>query len=95
MVKERDYNVGPWYLILPSIIHVEFPGGETGTGFVLWNLLIALIFIFALPLVPGVRSLPQKLRLCRLIARYPTPGEEIPPDPDARLQPVLQKEGPT
>ncbi len=94
MVKERDYNVGPWYLILPSIIHVEFPGGETGTGFVLWNLLIALIFIFALPLVPGVRSLPQKLRLRRLIARYPTPGEEIPPDPDARLHPGLPKEGP-
>lgn len=95
MVKERDYNVGPWYLIIPAIIHVEFPGGETGTGFVLWNLLIALIFVFALPLVPGVRSLPQKLRLRRLIARYPTPGEKIPPDPDARLHPVLREEGRT
>ena len=92
MVKERDYNVGPWYLIIPAIIHVEFPGGETGTGFVLWNLLIALIFIFALPLVPGVRSLPQKLRLRRLIARSPAPGEKIPPDPDARLHPVLREE---
>jgi hypothetical protein len=92
MVKERGYNVGPWYLILPAIIHVEFPNGVTGTGFVLWNLLFALIFIFVLPLVPGVRSLPRKLRLYRLIARYPTPGEKIPPDPDARLHPVLQKE---
>jgi hypothetical protein len=35
MVKERDYNVGPWYLIIPAIIHVERPGGVTGTGFVL------------------------------------------------------------
>ncbi len=94
MVKERDYSVGPWYLIIPAIIHVEFPNGVTGTGFVLWNLLFALIFIFALSLVPGVRSLPQKLRLRRLIARYPTPGEEIPPDPDARLHPGLPKEGP-
>jgi hypothetical protein len=92
MVKERDYSVGPWYLILPAIIHVEFPNGVTGTGFVLWNLLFALIFIFALPLVPGVRSLPQKLRLHRLIVRSPTPGEKIPPDPNARLDPVLQKE---
>ena len=92
MVKERGYNVGPWYLIIPAIVHVEFPNGVTGTGFVLWNLLLALIFIFALPLVPGVRSLPQKLRLHRLIARYPTPGEQIPPDPDARLHPVLHEE---
>lgn len=94
MVKERGYNVGPWYLIIPAIIHVEFPAGETGAGFVLWNLLIALILIFALPLVPGVRSLPRKLRLYRLIVRYPTSGEEIPPDPNARLHPVLRKEGP-
>ena len=91
MVKERDYNVGPWYLIIPAVVHVEFPNGVTGTGFVLWNLLIALIFIFVLPLVPGVRSLPQKLRLRRLIARYPVPGEKIPPDPDARLHPVLRE----
>jgi hypothetical protein len=53
MVKERGYNVGPWYLIIPAIIHVEFPGGGTGTGFVLWNLLIALILIFALPVITG------------------------------------------
>ena len=92
MVKERDYPVGPWYLIIPAIIHVKLPGGVTGTGFVLWNLLVALIFIFVLPLVPGIRSLPRKLRLSRGIARYPTPGEQIPPDPNARLDPVLQKE---
>ena len=92
MVKERDYNVGPWYLIIPAIIHVKFPQGVTGTGFVLWNLAVALIFIFVLPLVPGIRSLPRLLRLSRLIARYPTRGEKIPPDPDAQLHPVLQKE---
>jgi hypothetical protein len=92
MVKERDYPVGPWYLIIPAIIHVKFPGGVTGSGFVLWNLLVALIFIFVLPLVPGIRSLPRKLRLYRGIARYPTPGEQIPPDPNARLNPVLKKE---
>jgi hypothetical protein len=92
MVKERDYPVGPWYLIIPAIIHVKFPSGVTGTGFVLWNLAVALIFIFALPLVPGIRSLPRKLRLQRGIARYPTPGEQIPPDPNARLNPVLRKE---
>ena len=95
MVKERGYPVGPWYLIIPAIIHVKLPQGVTGTGFVLWNLLVALIFIFALPLVPGIRSLPRKLRLYRGIARYLTPGEKIPPDPDARLHPVLQKEEPT
>jgi hypothetical protein len=92
MVKERDYNVGPWYLIIPAIIHVEFPNGVTGTGFILWNLLVALLFIFALPLVPGVRSLPRRLRLHRLIVRRPTPGEQIPPDPSARLHPVSRKD---
>jgi hypothetical protein len=92
MVKERGFPVGPWYLIIPAIIHVKLPQGVTGTGFVLWNLLVALIFIFALPLVPGIRSLPRKLRLYRGIARYPAPGEKIPPDPNARLNPILQKE---
>jgi len=94
MVKERDYNVGPWYLIIPSIIHVKLPGGVTGTGFVLWNLAVALFFIFVLPLVPGLRSLPRLLRLYRVFARYQARGEEIPPDPNARLHPVLQEEGP-
>jgi hypothetical protein len=92
MVKERDYNVGPWYLIIPAIIHVKFPQGVTGTGFVLWNLLVALIFIFVIPLVPGIRSIPRKLRLYRGIVRYPTRGEQIPPDPNDRLDPVLRKE---
>jgi hypothetical protein len=92
MVKERDYNVGPWYLIIPAIIHVKFPQGVTGTGFVLWNLLVALIFIFVIPLVPGIRSIPRKLRLYRGIVRYPTRGEQIPPDPNDRLNPVLRKE---
>ena len=95
MVKERDFNVGPWYLIIPAIIHVKLPQGVTGTGFVLWNLAVALIFIFAIPLVPGLRSLPRLLRLHRLIARRPVPGEEIPPDPNARLHPVLRDEAPT
>jgi len=94
MVKERGYSVGPWYLIIPAIIHVEFPNGVTGTGFVLWNLLVALLFIFALPLLPGVRSLPRLLRLPRLIVRRPMAGEEIPPDPDAGRHPELQEVGP-
>jgi len=93
MVKERGFGVGPWYLIIPSIIHVEFPNGVTGSGFVLWNLLVALLFIFALPLLPGLRSLPRLLRLPRLIVRRPAPGEEIPPDPTDQPHPVLLKEG--
>jgi hypothetical protein len=64
----------------------------TGTGFILWNLLVALLFIFVLPLVPGVRSLPRLLRLPGLIVRRPTPGEQIPPDPGARLHPALHEE---
>ena len=38
----------------------------------------------------NVRNYVPALR--RLIARYPTPGEKIPPDPDARLNPVLREE---
>lgn len=94
MVKERAYNVGPWYLIIPAIIHVKLPGGVNGRGFVLWNLLAALIFIFVLPLVPGVRSLPRLLRLHRPIVRYPARGEQIPPDPNARLHPALREKEP-
>ncbi|VAV89145.1 hypothetical protein MNBD_ACTINO01-1343, partial [hydrothermal vent metagenome] len=51
MVKERGFPVGPWYLIIPAIFHVKFPGGSVGTGFVLWNLFAALIFLFVVPLV--------------------------------------------
>lgn len=75
MVKERGFNVGPWYLIVPSVFHVDFPGGTTGSGFVLWNLLFAAILLFFVPLVPGVRSLPRRLKLYRFIYRYPKPGE--------------------
>jgi hypothetical protein len=63
MVKERDYPVGPWYLSSRRSSTSNSPGGVTGTGFVLWNLLVALILIFALPLIPGIRSLPRK-RAC-------------------------------
>ena len=83
MVKERGFFVGPWYLILPAIIHVKFPGGSTGTGFVLWNLLFALLFIFAVPLVPGLRDLPRHLRLYRLIYRYPVRHEQHDSGEDA------------
>lgn len=75
MVKERGFAVGPWYLFLPAVIHVELPGGSTGQGFVLWNLAFAAFFLFAVPLVPGLRDLPRHLRLYRLMYRYPLPGE--------------------
>ena len=74
MIKERGFPVGPWYLILPAIIHVLLPGGGTGFGFTLWNLALALVFLLAVPLLPGLRSLPQRLRLYRLVYRYPLPG---------------------
>jgi len=61
---------------------------------VLWNLLAALLFIFAVPLVPGLRNLSRLLRLPRLIVRRQAPGEEIPPDPNAGQHPELQKVGP-
>ncbi len=72
MVKERGFSVGPWYLIIPAIFHVKFPKGATGTGFVLWNLLAASIFLLAVPLLPGLRNLPRRLRLYRFVYRYPT-----------------------
>lgn len=89
MVKERGFAVGPWYLILPAVFHVEAPGGSTGTGFVLWNLAAALFFILVVPLVPGLRSLPARLRLHRFIYRYPRPGDPLPAD--ARTQPPLEE----
>jgi hypothetical protein len=58
MVKERGFAVGPWYLVAPAIFHVYFPGGSTGQGFVLWNLALAAVLLFIVPLAPGVRSLP-------------------------------------
>ncbi len=75
MVKERGFSVGPWYLIIPAVIHVKLPGGEGAQGFILWNLLFAALLLFAVPLVPGVRSLPRYLKLYRFIYRYPTKGE--------------------
>src|SRR6266700_5929585 len=75
MVKERGFPVGPWYLIIPSVFHVYFPGGVTGPGFVLWNLLFAVILLFRVPFAPGVRDIPRYLKLYRFIYRYPTPGE--------------------
>ena len=78
MVKERGFAVGPWYLIVPAVIHVELPGGSSGLGFALWNLLFASIVILVLPLLPGVRDLPRRLRLYRLVYRYPNSVEGSP-----------------
>jgi hypothetical protein len=75
MVKERGFPVGPWYLFIPAVFHVYFPGGTTGPGFVLWNLLFAAILLFVVPLVPGIRDIPRYLKLYRFIYHYPTPGE--------------------
>ncbi len=77
MVKERGFPVGPWYLIIPGVIHVELPygWGASGLGFVLGNLVFAAILLFVVPLVPGVRDIPRYLKLYRFIYRYPVPGE--------------------
>ncbi len=75
MVKERGFPVGPWYLFVPGVFHVYFPGGTTGQGFVLWNLLFAAILLFFIPLVPGVRDIPRYLKLYRFIYHYPVSGE--------------------
>lgn len=88
MVKERGFGVGPWYLFLPAVIHIYFPGGSTGTGFVLWNVGFALILLFAVPLLPGVRRLPERLKLYRFIYRYPRPGELDQPALRERHGPV-------
>ena len=88
MVKERGFAVGPWYLFLPAVIHIYFPGGSTGTGFVLWNLALALILLFAVPLLPGAGNLPQRLKLYRFIYRYPRPGELDQPALRERQGPI-------
>jgi len=75
MVKERGFPVGPWYLFIPAVFHVYFPGGTTGQGFVLWNLLFAAILLFVVPLVPGIRDIPRYLKLYRFIYHYPVSGE--------------------
>lgn len=75
MIKERGFSVGPWYLIVPAVIHVKLPGGEGGPGFILWNLAFGFFLLFLVPLVPGLRDLPQRLKLYRFIYRYPKAGE--------------------
>jgi hypothetical protein len=82
MVKERGFPVGPWYLIVPAIIHVDLPNGTgaTGTGFVLGNLAFAFVLLFLVPLVPGLRDLPKYLKLYRFIYRYPRKGELDKPE---------------
>ncbi len=75
MVKERGYSVGPWYLIIPALAHVKLPGGVNGGPFIVWNLLIALFFMFAIPFLPGLRSLPERLKLYRFMYRYPSDAE--------------------
>jgi hypothetical protein len=93
MIKERGYGVGPWYLIIPNVVHVKFPHGSTGGPFVAWNLAIAAFFMFALTVIPGVRDLPKHLRLYRLIYRYPLRGEHPPsaagPTPGAEVDSPL------
>ena len=84
MVKERGFAVGPWYLIVPAIIHVELPGGSGGLGFALWNALFAAIVILALPLLPGLRDLPRRLKAYRLIYRYPIRSDESTPTDQAK-----------
>jgi hypothetical protein len=80
MVKERGFSVGPWYLFVPAVFHVELPNGATGAGFVLDNLIFAAFLLFIVPLTPGLRSLPKYLKLYRLIYRYPTKGELDKPE---------------
>jgi hypothetical protein len=75
MVKERGFAVGPWYLFVPAVFHVYFPGGVTGQWFVFWNLLFAAFLLFFVPLVPGVRDIPRYLKLYRFIYRYPVKGD--------------------
>ena len=88
MVKERGFSVGPWYLVIPAVIHIYLPSGITGKGFVLWNVLFALLLLFAVPLIPGVRDLPRILKLYRFIYRYPRPGELDQPALRERHGPV-------
>ena len=67
--------MGPWYLIMPGVFHVELPNGANGQWFVIYTLLFAALLIFVVPLVPGVRDIPRYLKLYRLIYRYPVVGE--------------------
>jgi len=80
MVKERGFSVGPWYLFIPAVFHVKFPGGEGGPGFILWNMAFAFLLLFVVPLTPGLRDLPKRLKFYRFIYRYPTKGEMEKPE---------------
>ena len=80
MIKERGFPVGPWYHIIPAVFHVKFPGGEGGPGFILWNLAFTFFLLVIVPFTPGLRSLPQRLKLYRFIYRYPTKGELDKPE---------------
>lgn len=64
------------------------PGGTTGTGFILWNLGFAVLLMFAVPLIRGLRDLPKVLRIYRFIYRYPKPGELDQPALRERHGPV-------
>lgn len=88
MIKERGFPVGPWYLIIPAIIHVKIPGGEGGSGFVFTNLVFAFFLLFLVPLVPGLRDLPRYLKLYRVIYHYPVPGELDRPELKERHGPI-------
>ena len=94
MIKERGFGVGPWYLIIPNIVHVKFPSGATGGPFVAWNIAIAAFFMFGLTLIPGVRDLPKHLRLYRLIYRYPLGGQGDSPHRDSRAPAASGDEAP-
>jgi hypothetical protein len=59
---------------------VKAPKGSTGQGFVIGNLVFAFFLLFIVPLTPGLRSLPRRLKLYRFIYRYPTKGEMDHPE---------------
>ncbi len=80
MIKERGFPIGPWYLIIPAIIHVKIPGGEGGPGFVIANLVFAFFLLFLVPLVPGLRDLPRYLKFYRFIYHYPVAHELEKPE---------------
>jgi len=67
MIKERGFVPGPWYLIIPAIFHVKFPGGSTGLGFMFWNSLLAIFVVVLFPLIPGLKDIPRYLGLYKLI----------------------------
>ncbi len=67
MIKERGFVPGPWYLSIPAIAHIWLPGGSTGPGFMLWNILFALFGVVLFPLIPGLRDIPKYIGLYKLI----------------------------